>query len=322
MIDFGDFIKIEYWILVSLIRNIRASCLQEQQNMSLPNNKKVKINSMTDHLSILIIDSNSEDRILLNELLKEAKLAAFIFHCESVAQAYDLLSTEMYDVALLSQNLPDGLGTDLLQRLKDEAFIHCPVIVITDKEESGADVIKRGAHDFLSKEILNANTLGRTVGYAIERHRLWMELKESKAREQRERELRVLDSSELSNATNPVFTKSDLLDEMFDNLVEEYQRLFELNLEEFSYKKEAVKSPDHIREFTRRLGDTGAGPREVVRIHRAVVQNLVKDKTTKREEALTNESRYFLLQLMGELIIYYREKALLSQATHSSEAIS
>lgn len=266
-----------------------------------------KIDLERQSLSVLIVDKDPDDRRSMVRTLAQLSAEVSITECDSAQEAYEALLHGNYDIALITQELPDRQGTELLFQLKAESKLHTPIILLTETDDMGEEVIRLGATEFISKQSRSVQQLRKSIRYTLERHKLWEELQDSKAREQQERELRLLEESEASSSSSAITFKQSSFESKFLTLSSEYLRLFEVFSSDASYKRPA-QSPAQIKEYATLLGMLGCGPKELVRIHREALSQLVQNKTRKREESLTNESRYMLLQLMGELLLYYRDR--------------
>lgn len=257
-------------------------------------------------LEVLIIDSDSSDRRAIVRTLAQIADEVQITEGRTSGEAYDLLTAKQFDVALICQDLPDELGTDLLTRLKNEGKLDAPVILLTATDDIGEEVIRLGAHEFISKETRGVQQFKKSIRYAIERHRLWRELVETKARAARERELRSLEAS--PDSAESLEEKGKEFLEQFDSLVAVYTEVFSEFTADNSFKRDAKSSPQLIKQFAIRLGELGVGPKELVQVHRKYLEGAIEGKTSERELSLVNESRFFLLQLMGELLLFYRDR--------------
>lgn len=82
------------------------------------------------------------------------------------------------DVVLLDLCVPESRGLPTLERLCSEAP-HAAIVVLTsaDDREVGFAALQRGAQDYLIKGKVDAELLTRSVTYAIERHRLRLQMK-------------------------------------------------------------------------------------------------------------------------------------------------
>jgi PAS domain S-box-containing protein len=140
-------------------------------------NEKLKIR-------VLLVEDNATDALLLREALTEVAGVEFaLTHVERLADGLAQLRNEKIDVVLLDLGLPDTRGVDTFIRLHQHEP-EVPVLVLTglDDETTGMKTLQEGAQDYLIKHQLQASLLGRSIRYAIERHRLAAELRDSERR--------------------------------------------------------------------------------------------------------------------------------------------
>jgi signal transduction histidine kinase len=92
------------------------------------------------------------------------------------------LSRGGIDCVLLDLSLPDAHELEGLDRLLG-GWPSIPIVVLTGLEDDNTAVqaVHRGAQDYLFKGSATSETLGRAVGYAIERQRLLEELRKALA---------------------------------------------------------------------------------------------------------------------------------------------
>jgi PAS domain S-box-containing protein len=139
-------------------------------------------------IKILLIENNSGDAVFIQKLLGDVNGESFkIKWVDCLESAFSQISKTDYDVILLDLNLPDGTGLDTITVVYDKAP-QIPIVVLTGIKDNliALDSVKRGAQDYLSKEIINEDNLSRVIRYAIERNRIQ---NESKAREDKYTEL-------------------------------------------------------------------------------------------------------------------------------------
>ncbi|MFB6196060.1 MAG: hybrid sensor histidine kinase/response regulator [Haloplanus sp.] len=166
-----------------------------------------------DALDILLVEDNPADARLVEHHLTAPHVRDLVgevtlHHREALAPALDDLERDPYDVVFLDLGLPESTGLETLDRmLATESRI--PVVVLTglDDREVAVEAIQRGAQDYLPKDDLDAGRLGRSVRYAVERHR-----KEEKLRQQNERldEFASVVSHDLRNPLNVAKGRVDL----------------------------------------------------------------------------------------------------------------
>ena len=128
---------------------------------------------------VLLIEDNPEDARLITEMLQEARGDSFqLEHTDNLLLGLERLQMVSIDVVLLDLSLPDSMGIDTLTRF----YTHepdMPIIVLTglNDEAIAVQAIKEGAQDYLCKDQTDSILLGRSISYAIERHRILKELK-------------------------------------------------------------------------------------------------------------------------------------------------
>jgi two-component system, NtrC family, response regulator PilR len=112
---------------------------------SSPNNRQ-------NNTQILVVDDEPDLRTLYElTLLREG------FRVEaagSVKEAWQFLSERHFDVVITDMRLPDGLGLELLQRIKaDQRTERCVVITAYGSAENAVESLKAGAFDYLTKPV-------------------------------------------------------------------------------------------------------------------------------------------------------------------------
>lgn len=132
--------------------------------------------------TLLVIEGNPDDRYLLGKLLEGDPCQ--VTFAGTIAEAGRVTRATPPSVVLVDLNLPDARGLDTLAKVR-HAIPRVPIVVMTgDNEESLAlAAVREGAQDFLVKGRVDTFTLSRTLRYALERHRLVMELEAARAHE-------------------------------------------------------------------------------------------------------------------------------------------
>jgi len=183
---------------------------------------------MDKSVRILLIEDDPDYTLLMNLYVHEAcgnVLKQEMVNAVSLAQGLDQLARGEFDIVLLDLMLPDSQGLETLARLR-EAAPGVPVVVLTNMalEETGLQAIGAGAQDFLIKSRIDAQQLSRTIGYALERSRLYGQM-ESLVRTAPDG-LVIVDSARVVRYANPAALA------LFKRTQEEVQgRLFDYPLE-------------------------------------------------------------------------------------------
>jgi PAS domain S-box-containing protein len=130
-------------------------------------------------LSILLVEDNPGDAVLLREALLDAGPERFqLNHVKCLADGLRILAGGGVDVVLLDLSLPDEHGLKTVTRAR-LAAPGVPIVVLTglDDEEFAIKAVREGAEDYLVKGQIDGRLLVRCLRYAIERHRLLGERK-------------------------------------------------------------------------------------------------------------------------------------------------
>jgi FixJ family two-component response regulator len=130
-------------------------------------------------ISILIIEDNEDDFILLREMIQSSgEIESKIFHEDSLKGALSVAGSIAIDVAIIDLCLPDSFGLDTYHAFH-EKYPLIPTIIMTGARDHDMafEAVRKGAQDYLFKGEPSATAVIRTIRYAIERQRLMTELK-------------------------------------------------------------------------------------------------------------------------------------------------
>ena len=123
-------------------------------------------------IKVLLVEDNSGDARLLQEIFKEGKIAKFeIVLVDRISEAIKALAEKDFDLILLDLSLPDSTGIDTFRKISKEKP-QTPIVLLTglDDEALAVKLVQEGAQDYLVKGQINSKALLRAVRYAIERH--------------------------------------------------------------------------------------------------------------------------------------------------------
>jgi len=135
-------------------------------------------------IRVLIVEDNPGDAWLIREHLSGARVTgtlapAFqLVLADRLAAGLARLAEGGIDAVLLDLSLPDSQGLDTFVKAQAQAP-DVPMVVLTglDDEAVALQAMQAGAQDYLVKGQSDRSLLGRTVRYAVERHRLRAELR-------------------------------------------------------------------------------------------------------------------------------------------------
>lgn len=99
---------------------------------------------------------------------------------------------------------------------------------------------------------------------------------------------------------------------VFAELVQEYGRIMDKALEHRIYKVEESLSP-LLERLATRLGFLRATARDVVLLHSTVLQEKSHAETAARTRGYLQEGHFLLVELIGYLATYYRNRALFTE---------
>jgi hypothetical protein len=92
----------------------------------------------------------------------------------------------------------------------------------------------------------------------------------------------------------------------FDRLAEAYGRALEQSLETRALKVDH-HIPEQLRVLASDLGFLGAGPRDVVELHQETLESITRELSSIKAQALIKEGRFVVLEVMGNLVSFYRK---------------
>lgn len=121
----------------------------------------------TKEQNILIVDDNESSRTGISRILMGSKYK--VATAETGEEALDIVTRNIFDMAIVDLNLPGMSGVDLLKKIKryDSSIV---VIIITAHGEvdSYLDALNSGAFEYLNKPI-NVDKLKKIVALALSR---------------------------------------------------------------------------------------------------------------------------------------------------------
>lgn len=150
-------------------------------------------------LSLLLVEDDRGDALLVEELVADADIDIDMAWASSMAEADRELARSRPDCVLLDLNLPDANGIAALDHLA-KSDPNLPIVVLTglNDEHFGVSALASGAQDYLVKGRVEAEMLRRALLYAIERKRA-----ELTAADLRSSELRAQENARLERGLLP-----------------------------------------------------------------------------------------------------------------------
>ncbi|WP_328916723.1 MULTISPECIES: PP2C family protein-serine/threonine phosphatase [unclassified Streptomyces] len=122
--------------------------------------------------SVLLVEDDEGDALLVEEYLAMGPAATpTLLRAVNLAEAVKLLTGgPLPECVLLDLHLPDAFGVDAVTRLLKDAP-GAAVVVLTglSEEDAGLAAVAAGAHEYLSKSLLEPQSLDRAIRYAVQR---------------------------------------------------------------------------------------------------------------------------------------------------------
>ena len=125
---------------------------------------------MTQSITVLMINSNSDDRETYKQLLgSEDRNNYHFIETDTGINALRLVNDNRIDCILIDQDLPDMEGIELLNAVNREGNTQLPFIFLTGSEDKrlADEALKSGASGCLTKKTLSAALLSKAVKQAI-----------------------------------------------------------------------------------------------------------------------------------------------------------
>ncbi|RJX32943.1 MAG: hybrid sensor histidine kinase/response regulator [Desulfurivibrio sp.] len=132
-------------------------------------------------IRLLLIEDNPADAGLVREFAADSgDSPPQISHATRLAEAVELLQQEAFDVVLADLCLPDSQGIETF--IKIHTLVpEVPIIILTgiSDKDLAASAVRSGAQDYLVKGGIDGALLGKSIQYAIERHKMLKELRKN-----------------------------------------------------------------------------------------------------------------------------------------------
>lgn len=264
-------------------------------------------------IKTLLIDDDQDDTLIIQEDFE--KINNFKLDCvDTLAKGMNFIKSQNnIDVVLLDLNLPDSTGLDTVIKIKKE-FPMLPIIALTglDDEILSISVVQAGAQDYLVKGNVTSILLSHSIRYAIERQSLLIELERTRQQKQRARELSSLErltqdpGTTITGKMYGLVSLNENAPDLFDEFVNRYRELMNMALEQRAFQMED-KLTIELRTMGDQLGFIKASARDVVEIHSVALKKNSQNAPLLKVQAYIEEGHFMMLELMGNLVMYYRK---------------
>lgn len=241
------------------------------------------------------------------------------------AIACDTLPPVMGDAVHLTELVQNLLSNSVKYRgaAPPQIFIRCERVgdeQLFSIEDNGMGISPEACNSIFEpfKRLHGQDVPGAGLGLTIcrqivERHRgrIWVESVPGRAAPSASHSQPQPPEQTMETQTSPEFRTCPLYrhaPELFQTFVANYGELIELSV------REAVSGTDRqvfskLRRLARRAGEQDALPQDMIAVHLAALSNLVKTRPQAMVRAGIRLSRLLLVKMIGELALYYRERA-------------
>lgn len=257
-------------------------------------------------LRVLVVEDDPDDRELLEGLVETGLVIAHeVLSAGCLGEALETLREVSLDVVLLDIGLPDASGQDAVAGVRAQCR-EAAIVVVSgqDDEDVVNQCLRAGAQDYIFKRELNEKLLTRCLGYALYQVRD-QQLEDFIHHMDRYRSLSSAGSAtrqaQLMSGSGPL---AERVPDQFSSMCDEYRRIVRAYMRFLAIHKD--KPHAEMERLATRIGDLGGGPRDLMDVHVAVIDESMRNTGGESVRSLMTESRLVALEIMGLLVNYYR----------------
>ncbi len=126
---------------------------------------------LKNKISVVVIDDDKEDFLLIQDLLNEVKDVEYSIEWISNSNsAIESIKSQQADIYLVDYRLDHRTGLDILDEIRP-LELNNTIILLTGEGDHKIDLsaTQKGASDFLSKNLLSSQLLERSIRYCLKR---------------------------------------------------------------------------------------------------------------------------------------------------------
>jgi len=253
-------------------------------------------------LHVLVVDTDGGVSSQLAAALDgspEAERLA-LTRASGLRETLDKLTAGDADVVLLPiSRLDQGLGS--LMTIRAEAPT-LPIVVLcaSGDEPLAVKAVQLGASDYLVTERLYGTLVARSLRHVVEVARVRAVL----ARRHAE-----WSASLGSGAGSRPAPLRAAFPERFTELAQEYGEILDRAVEQVLQRRPAPLE-QRLQKLADAAAELRAGPRDIVELHAAALKQREAEQGPQRMQVYLAEGRMRLLELMGHLVTFYRDRWL------------
>lgn len=132
--------------------------------------------------SIMVIDDDAADRKHIRRMLRQANYDATVVEATSIVEALDLVATQDVGCMIVDYYMPDLNGLEGITKLREKAS-GIPIIMVTGQGDEiiASQAYQAGVSDYISKKVINANSIVRSIRNSMEKNLLMRRIEEQNA---------------------------------------------------------------------------------------------------------------------------------------------
>jgi len=122
-------------------------------------------------IQILLVEDDALDAEFVQRAMKHASILNSMTHVSTLAAAIAICQNQTFHLILSDLSLPDSMGEETISRLRSN-IPNTPIVVLTslDDVELAKALLDAGAQDYIPKNGISGDVLGRAIRHAIQRH--------------------------------------------------------------------------------------------------------------------------------------------------------
>lgn len=268
-------------------------------------------------IRVLMIENHSTQFPSLQEAVRQLEDESFqVRAVQSTEDAVVALTEHLYDVMLIDlQQLNPSISHDLIRRLHTIAPDTSIVLAGQPDDDAFAlQMVEYGVQQFIRRDKVDGDVVQRALRHAVARTVIFQRFAHALSDREREAEMghyermgeATLSVSERLMGTAPL---KDVVPDVFHDLMDRYKGLLDMAMEQQAYHVSHDLTTS-IRDLAVDLGRLRAGPRDVIHIHSLALKESLKGALPERAQAILEESRVLVIELMGDLVQYYRNLSM------------
>lgn len=184
------------------------------------------MHSESHPLRVLLVEDNEPDAAYVAAVLEPQQPSVELEHVVRLEQAVGRLGEARFDVVLLDLGLPDSRGVGAVSRVLSTQDTAVVVLTGQSHDAAGADAVRAGAQEFITKGTYDGESLHRAMRYAVERGGRQRQSLEQERRRLHAERLATLGTlaagvaHEINNPATYILNNLDWLREELDDLVD------------------------------------------------------------------------------------------------------